>query len=835
MRKYISFLSHILLRKVSLWVIAVIYALVIAAFSIIVPTLANMPAIYPWVGDTKIVLTVMVMIAAIFSAMIAVYIFREPQEDGTELLICSKPIERSKLIMAKLITYIIFLLVFSIVPELIFLIMFAFPQFNVQSIGWLMIGFMCGNIVSMLFFGSIAALFSLKFNNIDVIVANMALVIVIGIYNTVIIATAPTPLGKMVQDKKYAASVVPYIDKNNKTKSASYFLPTSTDIASLIKIANLEGQKEIWDTAVKNSPIDILNGFNFISQLARVYWTGELEQAWYNSVSAMGIGISSDIHYSITDNVNRASQDYVNPKQIEDPENPVWLPLLVNDDDPNWTNIGKNSSPATWLDTTNVSRTDTYNLVSENQNDDPDVTFIEALIYLLPQIISLNARYNVISAETSTTYAEGNSKLFFDVSRTESEDTYTIETFFNGQQVVSARQQMVWQNLLPTEYEVDLFNDILYEILFTNKYFGPENYKIFDDDINDDTWKISLNTSGSGSTHPITNQVLFNDFFNPNREKLNINNAHDCGMEIAKFKYYAYLKLTGQAGKVINQPYESGTDDYEIKNFKYKENETSPEQSIIVPWDAYFKCVYYPQFNSLNVANMSEFRDNDFVIPILDISIKDVISQIIGQGIVPINNFTNENSKVNWLNYAFTKSIYHPKFDKNWQDFGVNRLTPTYNGNIYVQSDPGQDQRIAGTVKDNYVGSDKSRFLAYDFAANPNSSQSSVKKWSTYPTLNKYGYISRLGLMASQFLTNYVFSSYNQVYYGEINEDAKWIEEYKSIMYASHTPYFVFTWMLFNYDANTILSPGAYAAIYLAISFIFFSIAYVKFVKYDFK
>ena len=840
MRKYISFISHILLRKASLWVIAVIYAAALAAFSILVPLLANMPAIYPWINDTKLVLTVAVMIAAIFSAMIAVYIFREPQEDGTELLICSKPIQRGQLILAKLIVYIIFLLFFSIIPVAIFLIMFAFPQFNIESVGWLMIGFICGNVVSMLFFGSIAALLSLKFNKIVVIVANMAIVIIIGIYNTVVIATAPSPLGQMLQQKKYAASVVPYIDQNNKPRSASYFLPTSTDIASIMKVASLEGQKEIWDTAVANSPIDVLDGFNFISQLSRVYWSGQLEEVWFNSTSSMGIGISSDMHYSVTDNVNRAGQDYVDPDQVDEQGKLVeWKPLVVNDDDPNWTNLGKTDSPATWLDTTKVKRSDTYSFVTINKDPEfdselaPEITAILALVYLLTPLISLDVEYNVMSADTSSIYAEGNSKYLYDVSRTQAVDTYTVEAFYNGQQVTLARQQLVWQNLLPTANEIDLFNKILYDILFTTKYLTEsDNLNIFDNNITDDAWKINLNASSTNLSYPITNEVLFN-YFDKNRNYLEINSAHDFGMEIAKFRYYAYLKLTGQAGKIINQTYESGTEDYEVNNFL-----TDDDKKIIVPWDAYFKCVYYPQFNALNAANMSEFRDDDTVIEELGLSIKDIVSQVVGQGFVPINNFADaDGSKYNWLNNALAKDIYHPDKGDNWKDYGINRLTPTYNGTKYGHE---SDQVIPGKIgKDGYADVDENIFYAYDFTVDP----SKQTKWTDYPTIssstvssyNKYGYISRLGLMASQFLTNYVFSNYNQVYYGDTKESANWIEEYKSQMYASQTPYLVFTWMLFNYDSTPIMAPGIYAAIYIAVSFIFFGIAYVKFVKYDFK
>ena len=134
MRKYMSFLINTLMRKVSLWIIAIIYAISLVAFSIVVPFLMNMPVLYVWTGDTKIILLAPLMVTAIFSAMIAVYIFREPQEDGTELMICSKPIKRQKLILGKLFAFWIFLAFFAIIPVGILSIMFAFPQFNNEMV-----------------------------------------------------------------------------------------------------------------------------------------------------------------------------------------------------------------------------------------------------------------------------------------------------------------------------------------------------------------------------------------------------------------------------------------------------------------------------------------------------------------------------------------------------------------------------------------------------------------------------------------------------------------------------------------------------------------------------
>ncbi|MCF0227905.1 MAG: hypothetical protein HUJ52_03735, partial [Malacoplasma sp.] len=444
----------------------------------------------------------------------------------------------------------------------------------------------------------------------------MALIILLAIYNTVIVATLPTPLGQMITSKKYAATAVPYIDKNNKATAASYFLPTNTDIESILKIASLDGQREIWADAVANSSINALNAFNIAGQLATTYWSGELYEAWYNEIYSSGIGKSSTMDYSITSCVNKSGENYVDPEQDRNESKPLIKDgVIINDDNAEvWSNVGKVDSPTSWFDLSNVSREDTYNVVRANSYPliTPESSIIDQIQLLVEKLMLLYTGYNVMSGSTSSTYARGNSKYYHDVSKTESTDTYAAEAFYDGKQVSSRKKQLNWQSLEPNEYEVDLFNAILYSILFTYDYFdsvsaattqAAKEKIIFDDDVNTNKWFITMNNVGPCQAYPAVNKVLYNDFFSKPavKSKLGLETDKDVGMEIARFKYYASVKLTGQAKNVINQDYESGTDNYIIKNgIDYFDN----NEQYIVPWDAYFKCVYYPQFNSLNVTNM---------------------------------------------------------------------------------------------------------------------------------------------------------------------------------------------------------------------------------------
>ena len=490
MKRYISYLMNACLRKISLWILTAVYLFILVAFSIIVPLVANSPLLVPWTTDMNVTQLCLIILSAIFSAIMAVYIFREAQEDGTELLICSKPLERKKMIASKFICFGLLLVMFSILPVLILLFAYIVPQNSIMAVTWLIVGLICGNLVSMLVFGAVAALFSLAFTKVVVIVANVSLIIVLAIYSTVTIATAQSPLGKMLNSRKYAATQIVYFDNDNNAKGSSYILPTSTDIEEMLKVATIQGQKNIWQQYVDESHNTLINGFDIVNHLATVYFAGGLEQAWYNLNQGMGIGTSKNANYKITTTVNHEPQDQVSPEQTA-----IDIkPLIVNDDDPYWTNLYRKDSAKTWIDVSNVSRTQTYNFLDANKSQGEEI--IRKLVQTVRYYIQLALTYSICSMTTSSIAAPADCRFFYDVSKQDAIDTYVVAGFYDGQNVIKNLKQQNWQNLEPTEDEIDFFNYALYKILFTNEYYADVNpnpdYAIWNDEIKTDTWEIQM-------------------------------------------------------------------------------------------------------------------------------------------------------------------------------------------------------------------------------------------------------------------------------------------------------------------------------------------------------
>ena len=212
----------------------------------------------------------------------------------------------------------------------------------------------------------------------------------------------------------------------------------------------------------------------------------------------------------------------------------------------------------------------------------------------------------------------------------------------------------------------------------------------------------------------------------------------------------------------------------------------------------------------MNIANSSEFNEAG--------------KEFLGNGIIPINNFysTTEGDYVNYLNMYLVDEKYQPAEGKQWDNVGINRLTPIYNGKQYNSSNlPGSAD------KSNQV--DPNIFLAYDFSANPED----YKTWSSYPRLdNKYGYISRLGQTVSTFLNNYCNGGGDKrlIYF-----DGKYYNEYGSTIYVNSNSYYSFCNMMFNYDVKLQIPIWQIAVFFVALSLIFMAIAYRKYITFDFK
>ena len=145
----------------------------------------------------------------------------------------------------------------------------------------------------------------------------------------------------------------------------------------------------------------------------------------------------------------------------------------------------------------NFAIQDTYNFVTANQTPLTTEEEKEYITYLLLlDMLYLGNTFKVVNYQpASSSNYNGNNKYYYDVSKTESVDTWIAARFYDGQYLDVNDRFINWQNIKIDEYEKDLFNYMIYKLLFANsKYYGdPElSNTIFSDEQENKYWGIRL-------------------------------------------------------------------------------------------------------------------------------------------------------------------------------------------------------------------------------------------------------------------------------------------------------------------------------------------------------
>ena len=110
--------------------ISLLDVLIFLTFSIVVPAINKKFFLNAWLSNDGTLVTIITYINAIFSALIVVFIFKTPQDDGSELIISAKPLSRNKVILIKFLIFITYSIFFSIVSAVFVCFSFLSPNVN---------------------------------------------------------------------------------------------------------------------------------------------------------------------------------------------------------------------------------------------------------------------------------------------------------------------------------------------------------------------------------------------------------------------------------------------------------------------------------------------------------------------------------------------------------------------------------------------------------------------------------------------------------------------------------------------------------------------------------
>ncbi|MCQ3907600.1 MAG: hypothetical protein MJ219_02415 [Mycoplasmoidaceae bacterium] len=159
------------------------------------------------------------MVASIFTAVLAINIFRDTRDEGTELIVISKPISRLKIVLTKFFVFGFVCLLVNISSVILTSFTILLPETEIKYYAGLLISMFIGNAITFAVFGAISILFSVKFARIGVIITNIVISLVFLIYQVLAAFLFSTPL-KALKDRDINA--YNYIVANRDTETGEY-------------------------------------------------------------------------------------------------------------------------------------------------------------------------------------------------------------------------------------------------------------------------------------------------------------------------------------------------------------------------------------------------------------------------------------------------------------------------------------------------------------------------------------------------------------------------------------------------------------------------------------
>lgn len=243
------------------------YAIVICLYTSIIPVMSDKAPITLFRSSYSTSL-LMLLVAAVIS-VIAVEIFRTPIDDGTELLIVSKPISRKEIVFTKLLIFLIYVILISIVGAIIATFTFLNRSSSREDSTTLLLGVLLGTVVNGLLFGSITTILSIYFKKIISMVISVGISFALLIMTFLGSFTIKSPV-QILQDRGYTISPLTILDNEKDEKTGETKL-TQTNALFSTGLPAGETLSKAWSSAASVTPYKTFSFFDFGYQLSSLY------------------------------------------------------------------------------------------------------------------------------------------------------------------------------------------------------------------------------------------------------------------------------------------------------------------------------------------------------------------------------------------------------------------------------------------------------------------------------------------------------------------------------------------------------------------------------------
>lgn len=245
----------------------------------------------------------LIVIIAIITVILAIIIFKNQYDEGTDLIAISKKISKKGMVATKFFVFALFCLMISISGCIISCFTGLMPGFEIKYLGSLISGMLIGNIVSCLVFGSIATIACLKMNKVGVLLLNLLIAVFFFVYQIIGWLTFGTPLFSL-RNSDIGATTYITTQRNDsgdyEEKHLVNIVPSSvmSQEAALDHISDWKDIKEYWDKLNCSAQSKAYIGTNLTNQLGSAYFSSGLDQFAQRQASRI-FGFSSLYNYDL--------------------------------------------------------------------------------------------------------------------------------------------------------------------------------------------------------------------------------------------------------------------------------------------------------------------------------------------------------------------------------------------------------------------------------------------------------------------------------------------------------------------------------------------------------
>lgn len=284
---YLGYLLKTTTKKKMTFITGIVYYVFFLIMILFVPLLTDQDSTAVWANPNLGLQVTLIIILAIFCASVVVVIYKDPIDDGSELLILSKPLSRASIINTKTLAYFIIVTIFTIISFIFLTFAFLTPTFNGKFYWSFVLSITVATLLISFVFGGISILLSLKFNKIFTIMISLFVVIILCIIQLISFILASPPLIKTMSDgysKTTCRAVV--LNENQFSSDKNYVVFTGNenekgDENKPNSIWNI-GPVAYWDLKNKESNWYASLWFNPISQMLQIYNLGSLNSYLIN-------------------------------------------------------------------------------------------------------------------------------------------------------------------------------------------------------------------------------------------------------------------------------------------------------------------------------------------------------------------------------------------------------------------------------------------------------------------------------------------------------------------------------------------------------------------------